>query len=515
MDSESVISFLENAHGNASVSYIDQLLKDLNGGARSDPRETPAKALMSKFKKASVMASLSVVIQQPAAIVRAQALVDAKYFVGKKVSKGKHKETWAEVKKYAPVALIKEMGYFDVGMGQSSTEWLKGEKTWRDKMDDILSWAPAKADEVTWVAIWNAVKRETAHNNPSLKTNSEEFLKLAGERFTEVISKTQVYDSTLARSANMRSKSGLMAMWTAFMAEPTTSINMLQDAFHKGNKKQLLRTMGAVYGSVILNSALVSIIYAMRDDDEDETFIEKYLSRFVTEVIDGVNPLTDIPFVKDIWSAAQGYDIERSDMTLITAAIDSLEALIKEVSKDRSDMDEEELREHNKAINDALLGVTDTIASLTGIPVKNIRRDINGIINGVKTIIADANGRETTAGSLEDNILEDVKDSVPVWGWFPDESKGDKLYDAIIKGDEAYVDRLKSGYKSESEINSAIRKALRENDPRIREAAEAVVNGKGADYARLLNEIANEGKFPRNIISGAIAAEVEKLKDTK
>lgn len=511
LDSESVISFLENAHGNASVSYIDQLLKDLNGGARSDPRENAAKAMMSKFKKASVIASASVVIQQLSAIVRAQALVDAKYFVGKKMSEGKHKETWAEVKKYAPVAIIKEMGYFDVGMGQGSVEWLKGEKTWRDKVDDALSKAPALADEYTWVAIWNAVKRETAHNNPTLKTSSEDFLKLAGERFTEVITKTQVYDSTLARSANMRSKSGLMNMWTAFMAEPTTSINMLQDALKKGDKKYIARTMGAVYGSVVLNAALVSLVYAMRDDDEDETFLEKYMSRFVTEVIDGINPLTYIPFVKDIWSALQGYDIERSDMTLITSFIGSLQQLVKVAAKDTSNMSEDELTVHKKAVTEAILGITDTLASLTGLPVKNIRRDINGVINGIKTLVEDSNGRKTTAGSLGDNILEDVKDSIPVWGWFPDESKGDKLYDAIIKGDDDYVERLESGYKSQSAIDSAIRKALRENDPRIKEAAEALSDGDFREYQDILDEIVDEGNFDFKNVKAAILKEYEDM----
>ena len=513
LDSESVISFLENAHGNASVSYIDQLLKDLNGGARSDPRETFAKSLMSKFKKASVMASLSVVIQQPSAIVRAQALVDAKYFVGKKVSQGKHKETWTEVKKYAPVAVIKEMGYFDTGMGKSSVEWLKGDKTLMDKVDDITSKAPALADEYTWCAIWDAVKRETAHNNPKLKTSSEEFLNLVGERFTEVVTKTQVYDSVLSRSANMRSKSGLMSMMTAFMAEPTTSINMLQDAIKKGNKKQIARTLGAVYGSVVLNSALVSLVYAMRDDDEDETFLEKYLSRFVTEVVDGINPLTNLPFAKDIWSLAQGYDIERADMTLISKLTGSLQQLIKTVSKDTTDMDEDALKEHNKAVAEAILGVADDLASLTGIPVKNIRRDINGIINGIKTLAEDANGRKTTAGSLGDNILEDVKDSIPVWGWLPDESKGDKLYDAIIKGDTAYVERLKSGYKSDSAYQSAIRKALRDNDPRIKEAAEAFLNGKTATYNKLRDEIVAEGNFSWQIVTDALKAEYNYLKN--
>ena len=484
MEMVSVGASLENAHGQAAVKYIDQLLKDLNGGARSDPRETLGKALMSNFKKAAVMASMSVVVQQPTAIVRATALVDAKYFVGKP-TKQKHKDAWAEVKKYAPVAVIKEMGYFDTGMGKSSVEWLKGEKTFMDKVDDATSRLPALADEVTWVAIWNAVKRETVHKYKHLTPNSEAFLQVVGERFTEVVTKTQVYDSTLSRSANMRSKGTFMNMVTSFLAEPTTSINMLQDAFRKGNKKYIARALGAVYGSVVLNSALVSLIYAMRDDDDDETFLEKYLSRFTTEVLDGINPLTYVPFVKDIWSIAQGFDVERADMSLISDAIGSFQQLVKVLSKDTSDMDEDELAEHKKAITEAILGITDTISSLVGVPVKNIRRDINGVINFFKTIGEDLDGRETTAGSLGDNILEDVKDSVPVWGWFPDESNMDKIYDAIIKGDTAYVERLKSGYKSEDAYQSAIRsyvgKKYKKGEIDRSEALELITEHGGYD----------------------------------
>ena len=520
MDSVGVIPFIENAHGNAAIAYIDQLLKDLNGGARSDPRETVAKALMSRFKKSAVMGSLSVVVQQPTSIIRAMALVDAKYFGIAPITRGvirafnrkSHKALWAEVKKYAPVAIIKEMGYFDTGMGQSSVEWLKGEKSFMDKVDDVLSKAPAIADELAWISIWNAVKKETAHNNPNLKTNSEEFLKLAGERFTEVIVKTQVYDSTLAKSSNMRSKSALMNMWTSFMAEPTTTINMVADAFRKGNKKYIARVLSATVGSIALNAALVSLIYAMRDDDEDETFIEKYLSRVTTEFVDGINPITYIPFVKDMWSILQGFDVERADMALITDLFDSIQSVVKVLGKDTSNMDEEELSKHQGEVAEALWGIVDSASSLGGIPEKNIRRDINGIINLFKTLGRDM---DTSFGSLMDNIGEDLKDSVPVWGWLPDESKSDKLYDAIIKGDEAYVERMKSGYKSDSAYESAVRKALRENDPRINEAAQARYDGNISEYTRIAKEIIGEGKFSQDTVVGAINSAITDIKKSE
>ena len=518
LPSEGVIPFIENAHGGAAVRYIDQLLKDLNGGARSDPRESLSKALMAKFKKSAVMASLSVVVQQPTAIVRAMALVDPRDFgiapitrgVVRAIARPMHKSAWAEVKKYAPVAIIKEMGYFDTGMGVGSVEWLKGEKTFMDKVDDFISSAPSAADELAWISIWNAVKKETAHKHPRLATKSEAFLSLAGERFTEVITKTQVYDSTLSRSANMRSKTAFMNMWTAFMAEPTTSLNMLQDALtNKKGKKHAAQTIAAVYGSVVFNAALVSLVYAMRDDDDDETFAEKYLSRLTTEIIDGINPITYIPFFKDIWSIMQGFDIERADMSLVTDLIDSLSQVVKIVSKDTSNMSEEEISEHQKKVVEALLSISDNIASLTGLPVKNVRRDVNGFINLFKTLSRDM---ENSTSSLIDNILEDVKASIPVWGWLPGDSKYDKLYDAIVNKDTAYINRLKSGYDDESSYNSAINKAIRENDPRIKLAAKARYEGNVAEYMRIAKEIIAEGNFRQDNVVAAINAEVNRLK---
>ena len=123
-----VIPALENAYGEAAVNAIDQLLKDLNGGARTDAVEFEFKKLLTQFKRAMTLLSLSVVVQQPSAAIRAQAMIDPKYFVGKKIGEAKSKELWEEIKQYAPVAIIKEMGHFDVGMGRSSASWLMAEE---------------------------------------------------------------------------------------------------------------------------------------------------------------------------------------------------------------------------------------------------------------------------------------------------------------------------------------------------------------------------------------------------
>jgi len=525
MDSASVFQTIQDAYGKAATNYIDQLYRELNAGATVDPRETPYKKLISNFKKTAVMLSGSVVVQQFSAIGRAYAVIDPKYFIGTKVNSDTQMAVAEEMKKYAPVAIIKEMGGFDTGTKGNAKSYIvaesygKGERIKgfvKDKQyrGDIMGYLPQWADEKTWCAIWEATKRETKAKNPDMDVKSEEFLKLAGDRFSEVIEKTQVYDSVLARSANMRSKSGLMQMATAFMAEPTSTINLIEDAIRKGNKKHIARVFGSVAVSIVLNNALASIVYAMRDDDDDETFIEKYFQSFTSGMIDDINPMTYYPFLKDVWSLFQGYDVERADMSVIADVRDAMKKAVSLLGKDTSGMDDDELAEHYKQVNEVFMGLLDAGCSMFGVPVKNIRRDVNGIINTWNTVSTDLSGeRNTTWLSFWDKVGEAAKDTIPFLAWTKGESKNDKLYEAIVSGDKSYLGRLKSTYKTDSAYQSAVRKALRENDSRIHDAAQAKYEGNSAEYKRIFREIQNEGRFSFDDIMSAINSEESAIRN--
>ena len=512
----SVNSFIENAYGDAATGYFDQLYKELNGGAIVDPRENLSKQRIGKFKKAAVMLSNSVVVQQFSAIGRAYALIDPKYFIGPKVDKQKHAALWNEMKQYAPVAIIKEMGGFDTHTGLGAKDYLlaeeygKGEKIKgfiKDEQyrSEIMGMLPAKADELTWCAIWEAVKRETKAKNSGMDVKSEEFLKKAGERFSEVIEKTQVYDSVLARSANMRSKQGLMLMLTAFMAEPTTTVNMIEDALRKGNKKYIARTFGATAASIILNNALASIVYAMRDDDEDETFLEKYFQAFASGMLDDINPMTYYPILKDIWSLAQGYDVERTDMAIYSDISDSVKKVVTLIAK--HDPETDDAAEFYKEIGDALMGLLDAGASACGIPWRNVRRDLVSYYNTYNTF---ARGGSTTWNSFVDAVGGAALDSVPIVGLVAGKSTTDKLYEAVIKGDTEYANRLKGGYKDADAYSNAVRKALRDNDPRVKEAAQAQINGNPSERVRIAKLIIADG-FEQDDVVRAINAEINAL----
>ncbi|MBR3815136.1 MAG: hypothetical protein IKJ27_00245 [Clostridia bacterium] len=439
------------AWGEEYKKYVDNLLRDINGGVMGDTRELGDKWL-SKFKKAAVMGSLSVMIQQPSAIVRAMSEVDVKYFVSS--SFGQRKAAYEEAMKYAPVAVLKEIGGFDTVSGQSMADWmLKREYKGMDKLkaffkdsqfrDDVLSWGPAWADRVTWAHIWLACKNEVRVKN---SLTGEALLEATGKRFTEVINKTQVYDSVLSRSAAMRSNTVYMKMITAFMAEPTTSLNMLMSGVDKlktpDTRKKGAGMIASVATAQLLNSILVSFIYAARDDDEEKGYWEVWSGDFVDNFLNGLNPLTMIPIVKDIFSLISGYSVDRSDMTVISNFVDSINAW-------RSD---------NKSIGEKISGTVGSVADLFGIPLKNLIRDVKAVINVHNKV---KSGSDSTFVGALTEMRDSVLGVVDPIG-FIDNSNDRHLYNAWVKGNKDFYEEYASRYKSGSSIKSALENQIEE-----------------------------------------------------
>lgn len=446
----SVKAMLTNAFGSeAPVQQIELLLKDVNGSARSDPTTELMNKGLAFMKKYAVAGSLSVSIQQPSAIARATAYIDPKYFAGEKITAEKHKELWEHMKKYAPVAAIKEIGYFDQGLGRSAREWMtareygglaekaKGLVTDSNYRSDVIMALPGLMDELTWCSIWQAVEREVA-DTTNLKTGSEEFNKRVGDRFTQIITETQVYDSVFSRSAMMRSKDVGVKMATAFMAEPLTNVSMVVDAmddFRNGRKALGARKLGSVVASMLLNSILKSFVYAARNDDDDKSYIEKYIAALTGELKDGFNPLTYIPYIKDVVSIVQGYDVERNDMTMIADLWNAYTSL-------KSD---------KKSTYRKIEDFAGRIAQIFGLPLKNVMRDMRAAYYTYDTI---ANGEETTWQGALQAVAE---------GWTGESpSNSEQLYDALVSGNVKQADRVKARFEDESAAQAAVKKVIRE-----------------------------------------------------
>lgn len=477
---ESVRSAIRARFGSdAPVKYLDNLVNDLNASPRRDPTETILDKGLSVFKRSAVVASASVAIQQPSAIARTLYVMNPLNFLGAKVEKTKLGKTWDQLCAYSSTAAIKDMGGFDVGMSGSTADYIfggaqtKGEKV-KAGIDAATGFAPEYMDKVTWCTIWNAVKRETKRSNPGLLSNSEEFLKKAGRRFDEIVNLTQVYDSTLTKSQAMRSKSTHMKMITAFMAEPTTSINMLVDGFRQGGKTAV-KAVVTWTAAALLNSLLASIIYAGRDDDDEKTWVEKYAASFADEMKDAMNPLTAIPLVQDLWNICQGWDVERSDMSVFADIVNGVRRVAQRVSSGK----EIGWKDYEETIFAAVQAL--------GLPLKNISRDLRAVVQTITAQpLSDTQWYEILSGALPSLFPAD---------------KSAKLYYAITNGNTEYAERLRGTYKDDVAYHTGIRTALADTDPRIVQAAQALDSGDLEEYKRLVNAIKSMGFIQDDVVS--------------
>ena len=201
----------------------------------------------------------------------------------------------------------------------------------------------------------------------------------------------------------------------------------------------------------------------------------------------------------------QGYDVERTDMAIYSDISDSVKKFVTVIA--RYDPDTDDAAEFYKEIGDALMGILDAGAAAFCVPLRNVRRDLMSYYNTYKTF---ARGGSTTWNSFVDAVGESALDTIPIVGLVTGKSRTDKLYEAIISGDTAYANRLKSGYKDADAYSNAVRKALRENDPRVKEAAQAQINGNPSERVRIAKLIIADG-FSQDDVVRAINAEINAM----
>ena len=475
-----------------SKRYIEQFIRDLNGGVRPDNGSRYVNKGISLFKKGAVFASASVAIQQPSAIARAMAVIPAKHFVATTVSK----RDYAQLKKYAPVAIVKEMGYFDTGMGKTATDWINEDKprgfgkklralvTDSDYRDSVLSALPEKADELTWAHIWNACVHEA---KTDFHLTGEAAYQKAGERFSEVVDRTQVYDSVFSRSGMMRSSDNAMKMATAFMAEPTTSLNMLVDAVYQvknGNapKSYGARVVGSLVAAAALNAILQSIVTAARDDDDDKTYLEVYLGQLLPNMWSNLNPAGQLPMLKDAISIFMGYDVSRADMNLLIDLRDAGQA-----------MDSDTISTGQK-IN----RLAGALSAFVGLPYKNVARDVQSVFNVIHKATLDmhtgATGtKEVFNDEMKGQLL--IDDLLEKFGieMFPDTDKSAKLYKAVSTGDQETVDRMQREAGDDETFNRMLVAAVKANDQNAGKAAQAHLEGDYDGFDARLQDIIKLG----------------------
>lgn len=408
---DSLKGLLDYAGGKGSQQYWHKLMADIqNGiGGAGDQIENLANKIVGNTKAASVGANVRVIVQQPTAILRAGLILNP-VNMARGIKGATRGSGWKKAMQYAPIARIKDAGSFDQGNLKSLSAELYGKETLLEKLNEFSAIGASKADAVTWGAIWNACEWQTVQTNKDLSPGSEAFYEKTAELFTEVIDQTQVVDGILQRSQAMRSASGLSKQMTSFMGEPTKSLNMLirsWDQFfyetnpeqRKAAKKTLLRASVALAVTDVVNAAVQSVVDAWRDDDEEKEYGEKWLAAFLgitgdeesraeqiknvilnSNIMDNVNPIGRIPWLKDVWSLIQGFTVERMDVSAVSDLIDAGAVFVKNIDGDGK---------YTRAY--AIKQLLTALSKVAGISYANVARDVWGI---ARTIAADTNNIE-------------------------------------------------------------------------------------------------------------------------
>lgn len=398
---KTIKGLLDRVGGPGSQKYWHNLMEDIQNGINA-PGDSPMWDIAGKtiggFKGAAVGANIRVVIQQPTAFFRAAAVLDPQDMargLARGVTRG---SGWKKALQYSPIAMRKDAGGFDISSPYQMTETLFDNRTNVRKLNDALSAPAGAADAVTWGKLWNACEWATVREHQGLTKGSEAFYRQTAKLFAEVIDQTQVVDGVLQRSNIMRSSNAVVKQATSFMGEPIMSLNLLMRAYDQVRYEQnsqkrgkAIKTMGraatALVVTNVVNALAQSLIDAMRDDDEDKKYWERFRAAFtgisgdeetpwekawnaITEgnVGSNMNPLGQIPFVKDALSIMQGYDVSRTEMEIVSDLIQAGQTAIQS-----ADGQGKRTRAY------ALKRLLAAGAKMFGIPASNLTRDMWGL----------------------------------------------------------------------------------------------------------------------------------------
>ena len=491
---------VERAYGTAAKRYVITFLKDLNGKHEGGTSRSDAltKKMISNYKASAVGANVRVIVQQPTAYVRAAMEINPKYLAAAlKPEKG----SAAEMEKYSGMAVWKGLGFVSTDIGRSMRSQIMHDETQTDRVKEKQMKRAELADRVTWGALWRACKLETADKTG---LTGDELCEATAERFRSVVLKTQVVDATITRSHNMRNQGILASISTSFMAEPTLSYNILLDAYANyradmrtesgsskqrmnaawaKNKNQLCRAMAVLASSSAATVIAASLWDAARDDDDYETYWQKFWQALWGEkgepmegnVMEELLLLNKLPVVKDaIAILLHDDEAQRMDMQAITNLKKALDIDLETIKIALELQDEPTQKTYNGKMTPygKLAANLRALSQLSGIGFYNGVRDAVAIYNTVaapytgrkvesyepstKSAIKNAyvNGFISEAEASEELINKGIADNGNAAFWIINEWNGDdgqsetiqQLLDAVrardTEGYNALMDEL-------------------------------------------------------------------------
>lgn len=409
----SVQKALELAYGKDAKSYLTTFIRDLNAEHDGGRNDGLINSIIGKAKSAAVGANLRVYALQVTSLPRAAYAIHPKYLMAGAAKLKSLNPASAikgtEAQEEIGILKWKSLGFYSTDIARSTREMVKRNDGFFGKVKEWQMTPAGWGDN--WVSniIYEAVKAEMRELDryKHLRPGSADYKRALNERVREIVYKTQVVDSTMTRSELMRSK-GLASMLTAFMSEPTLTVNMLNESIQKavelgrkgGNTKEILRATGGlatraatvwIFTSIV-TGLMESVWDAIRDDDEYETFLEKIRDAVFGDkwyngnIVQNLNPITMLPLLNDFWSiAVEGYE-DNSLAKQVATQFRSLMDAVKSYKKG------------NTTLYNVIYKGMQTVSSMSGVGAANAARDGVSLYN---TFLAPAWGTPKVQTSEE------------------------------------------------------------------------------------------------------------------
>lgn len=483
-------------------SFLLGILKSYNSTSpQATPNDKLGLGLLHRYNRSQVAWNASVVIKQPLAVFRAMQVVNPVHLAAG-ANPAAVKKGIEEMLKHSGIAIWKHLGFYDVNVSKGMGKLIRQDDNLLDKITDWGMQGAEWADLLTWAVIWNGCKHQCGGN-----------LAKTAELFNKVIYESQVVDSVLTKTEYMRDQGPWSRLLSSFMSEPVTAISPIlndvymmemeshrrggsfQTAWHKYGG-HFMRSVAVYSVTGIITTMVAALVSAWRDDDDYQTFGEKWQEAMDGAIIEELNPLTKLPLISDV---AEGVDavykavVKGEDPMLFLSALPMGEIIQYAV-------------DGGKILHDLISGDTNytwygavrkllqAASGASGIPAATFSREIVDVWNNIIVPMAPSLGIEHKVKTYRKDAAAEIRDAF-TGGYLTEEEAADKITELVegANGDKAKLKELGfSSIEDENDIYWKLRGWENGSEWNKYDALEQAM-AKGGDISGEMDELTTHG----------------------
>ncbi len=412
--------------------YLSKLLADMQG--RRNPTGTFDKVvgkIRSLGAKASLGLNLKVLANQFVSLPASKAVGVEYRNIMKGLAMASTRQTdYDKLTEYCPMLYerFREGSNIDVGLLKES-QGILGKV---DALTDLTTAPIGKIDKFICGAVWNACLEQTKDSTKYADYSHEHYVE-AGKLTEKAVIKTQSNYTALYRPEILRTQNSFLQLSTMFMSEPLQQLSLLASsldkiyvakkllkqndtpenrALLKQAKTEARTAITAVTVDMILLTLIAQAFKWLKGQDDEEKVMDSMIDEFTGNFV-GM-----FPFIKDLYTLYQGYDVTNMAYTGLTNVYNAFKETYNIVDLIASG-EQYSPTEIKSKLRKALLGITQTF----GMPLRNLETYTKGIVEKFSPSLIYRYESKFTNNSMS-NYTKELNKAI--------EKGDDKLADTII-----------------------------------------------------------------------------------